>query len=209
MSSFRDGHARICKRDFWPIIPLSFKQILNLCFNMADIYCTSKVFCLTFVTTATNFSHRRFWGLKFVWNYDKWPDLNWCTIIIYSWLISNYVLIYLVRILAHFVETIFRWRQWAEKMPEKGGALSIIAFNLEVLILGFTSSAVILKILMAEISLTALKKEWWSVMIVFHLITSVAAGCLIVAPILSTLPFVKDAKKIPCYFNTTFVLQSG
>ena len=92
-------------------------------------------------------------------------------------------------------------------MPEKGGALSIIAFNLEVLILGFTSSAVILKILMAEIS--ALKKEWWSVMIVFHLITSVAAGCLIVAPILSTLPFVKDAKKIPCYFNTTFVLQSG
>ena len=94
-------------------------------------------------------------------------------------------------------------------MPEKGGALSIIAFNLEVLILGFTSSAVILKILMAEISLTALKKEWWSVMIVLHLITSVAAGCLIVAPILSTLPFVKDAKKIPCYFNTTFVLQSG
>ena len=79
MSSFRDGHARICKRDFWPIIPLSFKQILNLCFNMADIYCTSKVFCLTFVTTTTNFSHRRFWGLKFVWNYDKWPNLNWCT----------------------------------------------------------------------------------------------------------------------------------
>ena len=56
-------------------------------------------------------------------------------IIIYQSLISNYVFIYLVRILAHFDQPFSNLRQWAEKIPGKGGSLSIIAFNLEVLIL--------------------------------------------------------------------------
>ena len=64
--------------------------------------------------------------------------------------------------------------------------MSIIGFNSEVLILLFTASTVILKTLMAEISLAFLKKERRSVMITFLLITSVAASCFIVARIPST-----------------------
>ena len=49
---------------------------------------------------------------------------------------------------------------------------------------------------MAEISLTDLKKERWSVMTAFLLITSIAASRLIVPPIPSTGPFPReDAKK--------------
>ena len=74
--------------------------------------------------------------------------------------------------------------------------MSIIGFNSEVLILLFTASTVILKTLMAEISLAFLKKERRSVMITFLLITSVAASCFIVARIPSTGLFpCEDAKK--------------
>ena len=74
--------------------------------------------------------------------------------------------------------------------------MSIIGFNSEVLILLFTASTVILKTLMAEISLAFLKKERRSVMIIFLLITSVAASCFIVARIPSTGLFpCEDAKK--------------
>ena len=83
-----------------------------------------------------------------------------------------------------------------------------MAFSLEILILWFTWSAVILKTLMAEISLTASKKERWSVMIAFLLITSVAASHLIVPPIHRTYSRWR-CKKIPCYFNTAFISQPG
>ena len=54
----------------------------------------------------------------------------------------------------------------------------------------------ILKTLMAEISLTALKKERWSVMIAFLLITSVAPSRLIAQAIPSAVPFPgEDARK--------------
>ena len=59
---------------------------------------------------------------------------------------------------------------------------------------------------MAEISLTALKKERWSVMTAFLLITSAGASHLIASPIPSTGPFpCEGGKKIPCYFNTAFI----
>ena len=124
MSCFSDGDGRICKTDFWLTIPLSFEQILNLCFDMADIYCTSNVSCLTFVTTATNF----FVTVDFeIWNsYGMmtndpiWIDalssfIGDSSVTTFSFIWSEYWLI--------LTKPFSNLRQWAEKIPDKGGAL--------------------------------------------------------------------------------------
>ena len=133
MSRFSDGHGRTCKTDFWLTIPLSFKQILNLCFDMANIYCTSNGSCLTFVTTATNF----FVTVDFeVWNsYGMMTnDLIWIdtlssfigdsSVTKLSFIWSEYWLI--------LTKPFSNLRQWAEKIPGKGGVLSIIVYSIRI-----------------------------------------------------------------------------
>ena len=105
----------------WLLILLSFEQILNFCFDMADLYCAFNVSCLTFITKATNFFvtvYFEIWNLYWMMTNDPiWTDALPSFISDSSettfWFISSEYWLILTKPLSSL-------RQMAEKIPGKG-----------------------------------------------------------------------------------------
>ena len=108
MSRFSDGRGRICKTGFWLTIPLSFKQILNLYFDMANINCTSNVSC--HLSVSVDFEVWSLYGM--MRNDPTWTDtlsslIGDSSVTTFSFVWSEYWLI--------LTKPFSNIRQWAEK----------------------------------------------------------------------------------------------